>query len=124
MNELPLPPRLPALPTEAGVVVVVTAPPPCCWDVGDVKCWAVVVWPAVEWTPKADRLLRLFNAGTEAMANEMGKFNGMASEGIRKAAADAAAAAAAEDDVDVALLLLLLLRAEVGKATPPADGPR
>lgn len=58
------------------------------------------------------------------MANEMGKFNGMASEGIRKAAADAAAAAAAEDDVDVALLLLLLLRAEVGKATPPADGPR
>jgi hypothetical protein len=124
VNELPLPPRLPALPTEAGVVVVVTAPPPpCCWDVGDVKCWAVEVWPAVEWTPKAARLLRLFNAGTEAMANEMGRFNGMASEGIRKAAADAAAAAA-EDDVDVELLLLLLLRAEVGKATPPADGPR
>ena len=74
VNELPLPPRLPALPTDAGVVAA------CCWIEDDPP-----TIPA--------KLLRLFNAGTVAMASDMGILSGMV-RGILNAAAAAAAAAA------------------------------
>jgi hypothetical protein len=64
-------------------------------------------------------VLRLFNAGTEAMANEMGIFNGMVNDGIRNAAAAAAATAAdVVEDAPVLLLLLLELLPRPGPVGP------
>lgn len=105
VNELA--PRLPPLPTDAG-------------PVGGHCCWTDVGWPEEEWWTKPlkpVKLLRLFNAGTDAIANEMGILSGIVNEGIRNDADDDV-----EDGPPPVLLLEPLRLPETGKTTPV--GPR